>query len=129
MKKTTSVFSIILLIFSMTSNLLAGGSHECVKEDPDHCAMPLKKMDCCPAEQQANSCNCAEMNRNSNQPRETSPVVLLTSDINNFGKYITLQFDLINPESQYQQYFNPSDTDFGIIDNSKKYILIHTFLI
>ena len=129
MRKLTAVFCIILLMLSMTANLLAGASHECVTEDPEHCTMPVKKMDCCPVEQQENSCNCAEMSGNNHQPQETSPVVLLTSDINSFGKYITLQSDLIQAQFHDQAYFKSNDSYFGIVDNSKKYIRIHTFLI
>jgi len=130
--KSITLFSILLILSTGMNSLFSANHHQCkleVKKQESHCPMEMEKMDCCPVETHNNSCKCPEMNSENNLPSETSPVVLLNSISQTFGKYLTFQIKIFKIENQIVREYVSFEILNTPLYNNKIYKSVQTFLI
>ena len=130
-RRINALICSILILFSSAGSLLASDMHSCKsdkQEESVHCSLPMEKMDCCPMEQQENTCNCPEMNNENSVPQETAPFVIVNS-ANHPGEFLASHFILFNPDFAIQQEYRFSENVNSNLTDNKIYKSLHSFLI
>jgi hypothetical protein len=131
MKNKLIVLSGILLILSSgLNNLFSQAHHQCKEQEPDsHCAMNMKKMDCCPVNAAENLCQCSDFNSSGELPEKTAPVVLNTSQIQNSAKVYLAQTAIFLPSNNLEKLVPVHNNLFTALNGFKIYKTINTYLI